>query len=70
MQGIVGKKLRRGTGEWRDLCVRAERDEGVKERRGGKKTGERDSQSGRLKGERDKKRHNVRIFGKGEGEKV
>lgn len=36
MQGIVGKKLRRGTGEWRDLCVRAERDEGVKERRGGK----------------------------------
>lgn len=55
MQGIVGKKLRRGTGEWRDLCVRAERDEGVKERRGGKKTGERDSQSGRLKGERDKK---------------
>lgn len=50
--------------------MRAERDEGVKERRGGKKTGERDSQSGRLKGERDKKRHNVRIFGKGEGEKV
>lgn len=37
------------------MCVRAERDEGVKERRRGKKTGERDSQSGRLKGERDKK---------------
>lgn len=44
MQGIVGKKLRRGTGEWRDLCVRAERDEGVK--KGG---GERRQEKGTAK---------------------
>ncbi len=49
-----------------------EKDEGVKERgRRGEKMGERDSQSGRLKGERNvKKRHNVRIWGREEAEKV